>query len=321
MGTSILTAEGGTFDLEDGDRASLAEIKRQANLEVERNFGRDDYREALAQQIINSIYVGFEHENFLSLMAEVENLALGERSYVQETRGLRAFWTALDGYIEVSNLQTDVFDITPQWVGFHVSDSVTKARANFANTQQTLVERGIERLDAEINKRALAVFQAAVDVGDPQYVSAAGLSLSALDSAIAEVRDASRQRQVTIFGRATMTDQIVSEIMGSGGNGAGFLPTTNEELLRTGQLGTYKGARIVTLTNFLDDTDTPFFPANELWVVAPDASKFALWGTLEGGEWVEQDSWYWHFHARKAFGGIVHRPDRTRRIIDSTITP
>lgn len=321
MSGSILTAKGELIEDMEGDRASLMELKRRVNEEVSRNFGDERYRQSLAQQVLDSIYLGFEHENFLSLMAEVENLQLGERSYVQETKGLRAFWTGLDGYIEASNLQTEVFDITPQWVGFHVYDSVTKARSNFANTQQVLVQRGIERLDAEINRRALAVFQAAIDVGDPGYSSVSGLSLSDIDTAIAEVRDASRQRQVTIFGRATMTDQIVTEIMGSAGNGAGFLLNTNEDLLRTGVIGEYKGARIVTLTNYLDDTDTPFFPGNELWVIAPDASKFALWGTLEGGEWVENDSWYWHFHARKAFGGIVHRPDRARRIIDSTLAP
>jgi hypothetical protein len=38
-------------------------------------------------------------------------------------------------------------------------------------------------------------------------------------------------------------------------------------------------------------------------------------------EWTEQDNWYWHYIARRDFGGVVHRPDRARRIVDTSITP
>jgi hypothetical protein len=71
-----------------------------------------------------------------------------------------------------------------------------------------------------------------------------------------------------------MTDQIIDGLMGTGGNTAGFFPETNERLLEQGVIGVYRGARIITLKNYLDDTDTPFFPANELWVIGRDASKF-----------------------------------------------
>ena len=94
--------------------------------------------------------------------------------------------------------------------------------------------------------------------------------------------------------------------------------STNEALLRTGVIGTYRGARIITLTNWLDDTDTPFFPANELYVVGDDAAKFAFWGGLMFKEYVEDDNWYWHYLARRDFGGVVHRPNRIRRLIDSS---
>ena len=102
-------------------------------------------------------------------------------------------------------------------------------------------------------------------------------------------------------------------------NGSGFLPQTNEALLASGVVGTYRGANIITLTNYLDDNDASFFPANELYVVGDDASKFAFWGGLMFKEFVEEDNWYWHYLARKDMGGVVHRPDRIRRIVDTTI--
>ena len=115
-----------------------------------------------------------------------------------------------------------------------------------------------------------------------------------------------------------LVNQIVDELVT--GNYAAYLPQTNEELLRRGVIGTYRGANIVSLKNFKDDEDVSFFPANEMFVVGRDASKFAFWGDLLSKEWTEQDNWYWHFMARKDFGGVVHRPERLRRIIDTSLS-
>lgn len=300
------------------ERKELQEKIQRANEEAQANWGDPAWHREMAAELTDTIYMGFQHENLLSLIAEVENLGWNDRASVKEVRGLRAFWVARGGYIEASSMHEEVMEIPRDMIGFHVFDSEDKVRANFAYTQATLVERGIERLDAEVNLRMLRLFQAAIDVGSDSYISGSGLSLAQLNTALTEVRDASRQRQVTIIGRATMTEQIVDALVDNNSYPA-FLPNTNEELLRSGVLGTYRGAQIITLINYKDDEDVSFFPANELFVVAPDASKFAFWGGLDSKEFVEQDNWYWHYLARREFGGVVHRPDRIRRIVDTSI--
>jgi hypothetical protein len=165
------------------------------------------------------------------------------------------------------------------------------------------------------------LFQSAVDSGSDQYISDSGVSLTALNAALREVRDESQSFEVAIVGRSTMTDQILDELLGGSNNGSGFLPESNEEMVRRGVLGTYRGARIITLKNFKDDTDVAFFPANEMYVVSRDASKMAFWGGLLSKEYVEDDNWYWHYLARRDFGGVVHRPERLRRIVDTATTP
>jgi hypothetical protein len=164
----------------------------------------------------------------------------------------------------------------------------------------------------------LSLLQAAVPSTSPYYVSASGLSLTTLNSALTAVRDESRDFEVAIVGRSTMTDQVINQLLGSGQQGAGFFPETNEDLIRRGVLGTYRGAKIITLKNYRDDTDTPFFPANELWVIGRDASKFAFWGGMMSREWTENDAFYWHYLTRRDFGGVVHRPSRLRRVIDTS---
>lgn len=216
-------------------------------------------------------------------------------------------------------MHAEIFEITRDTLGFHVFEMEDKLRTNFGETQSSLVSLGIQRMDAAVNQRVLSAFQASVPSSSPYYITASGLSLPALNLALRQVRDQSMDNTITIMGRTTMTDQIVDALMGTGGNTAGFFPETNERLLEQGVLGTYRGARIVTLKNYRDDTDTPFYPANELWVIGKDASKFAFFGGLLSKEYSEEDNWYWHYLARRDFGGVVYRPNRLRRIIDTSI--
>ena len=302
------------------DRAALQAARDRLNEEAAANWDDPAWRRLMAQQVTETILEGFEHENLLGLLTMVENAPFDGRVLVKETRGLRAFWTARGGYIEASTLRSDVMEIPRDMIGFHVYEFEDKLRTNFAETQATLVDLGIQRLDAEVNLRVLRLMQAAVPSSSDYYISGAGLSLSALNTALREVADETlEQGQISIVGRRTMLDQIVDELVS--GNYAAYLPQTNEELLRRGVLGTYRGARLVALRNFKDDEDVSFFPANELFVVGRDASKFAFWGGLLSKEYSEQDNWYWHYMARRDFGGLVHRPERLRRIADTSITP
>ena len=311
---SMVDAYGRT----DDERRELREKLKAVNQEAAENWDNSNWRREMAQELTQTIYEGFQHENILSQFAQVENLPFDGRAFVKEVRGLRAFWVARGGFIEASTMHAEVIEIPRDTIGFHVYEMEDKLRTNFGETQATLVDLGTQRMDAEVNLRALRLFQAAVPSSSSYYISGAGLSLSALNTAMREVRDTTLDGTVSIIGRATMTDQIIDEIVGAN-SGAGFLPETNEQLLRQGVLGVYRGARIITLKNYLNDTGTAFFPANELYVVGRDAAKFAFWGGLLSKEYTEDDNWYWHYLARRDFGGVVHRADRIRRILDTSI--
>lgn len=315
MGNNIMTE---LYGRSAAERAEIEKKIEAANEEARKNWDNEAWRQEMAQELTAAIYRGFEHENLLGLLGDVENAPFDGRVYVRETRGLKAYWVARGGYIETSTLHSEVTELPRDLIGFHVYEMEDKMKYNFAESSSTLVSLAGRRMDAEINKRVLALFQAAVPNSSPYYSSGAGLSLTALNTAIREVRDESNDFNVTIVGRVTMTDQIIEELTNNGTN-TGFIPETNEALLRRGVMGQYRGARIVTLTNYDDATRTPFFPANELYVVGSDCAKFAFWGGLVSKSYVEQDNWYWHYLAKREFGGLVHRPSRIRRIVDTDI--
>lgn len=303
----------------DEERKALIEKVKLANEQAQANWENPQWRREMAAELTETIYRGFQHENLLSLLATVENLGFADRAFVKEVRGLRAFWVARGGYIEASSMNADVMEIPRDTIGFRVFEFEDKIITNFAETQANLVDLGIQRLDAEVNLRVLRLFQAAIPSSSSYYFSGSGLSLTTLNQALSQVRDASRSRNVSIVGRATMTDQIMDQLVSNNSYPA-FLPETNETLRSQGVLGQYRGANIVTLQNYLDDTDAPFFPANEMYVVADDASKFAFWGGLNAREWSDNDQWQWNYMARRDFGGVVHRPQRLRRIVDTSIS-
>lgn len=299
-----------------GDRAELQEKIRRVNEDAKLNWYNDQWHREMAQQMAETILEGFEHENLLQLMTTVENAPFDGRIFVKEVRGLRAHWVARGGYIEASNMNQEVMELRRDTIGFHVYEMEDKVQTQFAETQSDMITLGQQRLNAEVNLRVLALFQASIQSGSPYYITGAGVSLSALNTAIREVRDESLTPECTIIGRATMVQQIMDQVA----DGSSFYPESNEQVLQRGVLGTYRGCRIVELKNYKDDGDVSFFPANEMYVVARDASKFAFWGGMMFKEYTEQDAWYWHYIARRDFGGVVHRPERLRRIIDSSIS-
>lgn len=306
--------------LTTAERKELRQNIDAVNADAAANWDNPEWRKAMAQEMSEVIREGFEHESLLSLMAEVENASFNGRVTVSEVKGLKAHWVARGGYIEASTLNRQTMELPRDTIGFHVSEMEDKLMVNFAETQATLIELGQQRLDAQVNARVLALFQAASPSSNANnnYETNAGLTLEILNTMLREVRDETKSNEVAIIGRSTQTEQVMDLLLGTNLNGGAFLPETNEDMVRRGVLGTYRGAPIITLVNHKDDAGVSFFPDDELYVIGRDASKFAWWGGMMVKEYSEQDAWYWHYIARRDFGGIVHRPERFRRFVDST---
>lgn len=301
------------------EEAAFRDYVAKANKEAQDNWDDPAWHKSYAAALTGAIYEGFAHENILALIANVENLDKAGRSFVSETRGLKVHWMAKGGKPEASFIDTKRFEITGDTIAFHVYDFEEKMQSNFAESTATMIDLSVERMDATINQRVFSLFQDAAPSSNANDNWTSGFSLATLNTALAQVRDRSRTRDVSIVGRATMTDQIIDELVGSGTGYTGYLPSTNEDLLKRGVLGSYRGANIVTINNYLDEDDVPFIPGNELFVVAKDASKFAYWGGIESKEWTEPDNWYWHYIAKRLFGGVVHKTDRIHRFVDPSV--
>ena len=286
-----------------------AEIMEKANEEARANWDNPQYRAEFAAELTESILLGFEYETLVDRWMETERTDFNGRIFVREASGLKAFYMARGGYIEASELVSEISEVPRDMIGVHVWEFEDKFLTNFAESAQTLRDLAIQRMDAEINRRIHTVLTEAIPATSPYYVATPGVSKPAVDAAIRAVRDSSRSGEVVIVGRPTMVDQITDF--------DGFGDETLEEIRNRGVLGSYRGATIVSLRNYKDEEGVPYLPGNEMWIMSRDTGKFAFFGGLKSKEFMELDNWYWHYLARRDTGVLVHHPERARRLIDT----
>ena len=299
-----------------GKRAELRAKMAELDARVMADWYDPVKRGKLIEDLAVTIYEGFLHENLLELFTTVESVGEAERITLEEVRGLEVFWVSVGGQIDESRLTEEVWELPRDYIGYHVSELEEKMRSGFSRASANIVQLAIDARDAAINQRLLGLFQTAIPgISSPYYIGNAGLSLPALNTAITEVQDETKSDMVSIIGRATMVNQIMDELADLNG----FTPETNEEMLRLGRLGSYRGANIVKLRNYRDADDNSFFPANEMYVVGSDASKVGFWGGMISKEWVEQGGWYWHNLGRRTCGMALNHPERVRRIVDTSM--
>lgn len=314
---TLIDNKGRTAEEREAARSLIQELNDVAR----ENFDDPVWRREMAAVLTESILEGFELETFYDQLVDVERIGFEDRLIIEEETGLKVFFIAKGGHIEASAMVSEAIELPRDTLGFHVYEFEDALRANFAKTISTMRNLAVRRLDFGVQVQIKNLIEAAIGPSASQFITGAGLSKSALDTAIREVKDeASRvgggggaDPAIAIAGRSTMVDQI--------SDFPGFADEALEELRARGRLGRYRGANVLQLRNSTDEDGVSYFPANELYVMSTDSGKFAIYGGLLSKEYVEQDNWYWHYLGRQDFGGIVHRPDRIRRFTDTNITP
>lgn len=306
---SLLDNKGRTPEEREAARKLVIEINALAR----DNWDDPQWRREMAALLTESILEGFELQTFFDEIVDVERVGFDDRVYLEEMTGLKVFYTAKGGHIEASALVSETITLPRDTLGFHVYEYEDKLRSGFAETVSRLRSLAVRRLDWGTTNAIKNLAQASIPSASPYYITGAGISQAALNQAIREVSDESNSGVVTIFGRSTMVDQIADF--------PGFADEALEEIRARGRLGRYRGASVIQARNYKDEDGASHVPANEMWVISDDFGKFAFYGGLLSKEYVEDDNWYWHYLGRQDFGGVVHRPERSRRIVDTSITP
>lgn len=308
-----------TVQINDTDLAlndETAALRRQMaalDAEAREHWWDSSWRKDKITDIATVIYEGFRHENLIGQMAEVENAAEGEAITVEEISGLSVVHTAIGARIKESSLTERIWALPQDYLGYHLVELEEKMQSGFARKSGQIINLAVTQMDAGVNKRFIEMIRRAIPDTSDYYGEANGLSLPMLQAYIAEVQDEVGAEDAVIYGRHTMINQIVTELLDQNG----YFPETNEQLLRKGVIGEYLGCKIVKLRNYRDRFRRPFIPGNELYISSKFATKVGFWGGLFQQEWDEPGGWYWHAHGRRKLGMAVRKPEWIRRIVDT----
>lgn len=323
MTTTVLSdlltmGEGSGFTPRNKAEADeFAKIKAALDAEAKKHWDSPEWHRQQAATLNSQLDYGFVFENLFASYIETINAAEDAKIYLRERTGLKVFYTHRGGYIEESQIQTQDWEIPRDTLGFHVSEFADKLRFGFAENIQGMVGLGQRRMEAETNRRIFNLLTEAIPTSSPYYVDAhaAGLTDDVLSDAITDVEDAIRPNgqadvPVTILGRAAGVNAVTKLATGSGI----FDPEAAAEIRAKGRIGTWKGANVVRIRNYTDESGVSYLPANEVWVFGGQVGKFVLYGGPRTKQWEENTTDYVHYRHRRDLGGLIHHPEQARRI-------
>lgn len=295
------------------ERATYERAKAALNEEAKANFHSEEWHREQAAVLAGMLDYQFTFENLFGTYFLVRNVGPYEKVFLRERRGLKVFYTHRGGYIEESQLRTEDWELPRDTLGFHVSEFEDNLESGYAETMEAMVGLGMQRMEAEVNRRMFNLLQEAVPSSSPFYVdaSATGLEPAVLNTALREVKDAVKPNgmgpvPVTIIGRASAVDQI--------SDFDGYAPEALEEIRTRGRLGQYRAANIVQVTNYTDENGDSYIPEDEVWVFGGTVGLFANYGGMKAKTWSENTVDYRHYRVRKDIGGLIHHPEQARRI-------
>ena len=288
--------------------------KAALNIEAKANWGKPEWHREQAALLTERLDFGFKNENVIGSYFPTMNVGQFEKVTIEETRGMKVFWTARNGQIDESQIRTEQWELPRETLGWHVSEFEDNWQADYAATVEKLVGFAQMRETAEINRRIFSVLKEAIPTTSPYYEDAAGTGLTelVLNPLLSEVADVAPPSNSTlsaplsIVGRAAAIDQI--------SDFTNFANEAKEEIRKQGRLGVYRGANIVRLTNWTDEEGLPYIPANEVFILGGDLGRFVSYGGAKVRAWSEDATEHFHVRSRRDIGLSIYRPQYARRI-------
>jgi hypothetical protein len=132
-----------------------------------------------------------------------------------------------------------------------------------------------------------------------------------LEAAIDQINKLGGGVRAVIGSRAAMTPitKFGAFWSDTGASNTGYVPARIEEIMSTGMLGNYYGAKLISLDQEYDSPDTynKLIPENIILVIGQKVGEFITYGPVMTKEWTDNRPTppYWNLELYQQFGLIV----------------
>lgn len=231
---------------------------------------------------------------------EVKTVGEGETDYVDENlRGMRAYWQGRGGRILSDVLRYERTQMPREAMATAIDLHRKEIRLDFWGTFQKLQEQAQEKLRQLPPLRLIELIQAGIIAG-PTYGTfpAATLTDANIDPILEAVANRSKGN-VSILGTRQATRQLANI-------GLQFSNEAKDQILRTGQLGVYKGYPVVEVENFEDFAGNLVLPTDELWVVGQNAGRLTYYGSSADVQQLPRQAFYVRWETEREAGMLLY---------------
>lgn len=275
-------------------------------------------RQALAQLIIEYVQPQHLTNDFVSLLLTTRALNVGDVLVKKVRTGIKVR-TLVPGSIHLKSEITVRDRINYVLDGADVGVTYNEwelASGELGTLEEIRAEMSAKLRDYYLGKVFTALTTIWNGTNTPNNFTNVGgaLTATALENAIDRINLTTSGVKAVVGTRAALT--AVTKFGAFWDDGAGNtseVPDNIREIMATGMLGRYYGARIIVLDQIYDNPIdyTPLLPTNKILVVGEGVGEFITYGDVKEKQWSDMRPTppQWYLELYQQFGMIIDRAD------------
>ena len=279
---------------------------------------KEGKREALAQLIIEYVQPNHLTNDFVSLLLSTRALNVGDVLVKKVRTGIKVR-TLVPGSIHLKSELTVRDRINYVLDGADVGVTYNEwelASGELGSVEEIRAEMGAKLRDYYLGKVFTALSTIWNATNTPNNYTAVGgpLTALALENAIDQINETTTGVKAVVGTRSALAP--ITKFGAFWDDGAGNtaeVPDNIREIMATGFLGRYYGARIIALDQVYDNPAdyTPLLPTDKILVVGEGVGEFITYGDVKTKEWTDMRPTppQWYLELYQQFGMIIDRAD------------
>jgi hypothetical protein len=284
---------------QDADKRQL--LMGQSNRALGEHFMRHPAdMEEVAYDLLNNAWSDAQTVDIVPRIIDTKTVDLGAVDFVDEDlRGMRAYWQGKGGQILSDVIRYERSQMPREEMATAIDLHRDEIALDFWGTFGKLQTQAEEKMRQLPTTRLVELMQAGITAGATfGTFAAATLTAAQLDPIIEQVANRSKGN-VTIVGMRQATRQLANI-------GLTFGMNIQEQVFRTGQIGTYKGYAVVEVENFEDFAGNLVLPVDELWLIGMNSGRLTYYGAQAKVQQLRLPSFYLRWETARDAGMLLY---------------
>jgi len=278
---------------------------------------KDGNRSALAELLVEYVEPQHVTTDFIGLLLNTRNLAPGDALVKKVRKGIKVR-TLVPGRIHLASELTvsDRINHVLDGADVKVHANLWELESGEIGTVESIRTEMLAKLkDYYLGKvfTSLSTVWSAVNTPSNYTAMGGALTATALENAIDGINQNTSGVKAVVGTRAALAPITKFGAFYNDGTTFTEIPDNIREIMRTGFLGQYYGARIVALDQMYDNPEdyNALIPADKVLVIGDKVGEFITFGDVRTKQWDDMRPTppQWYFELYQQFGMIIDRAE------------